>query len=54
MLARSHREVPRLRRALAVGRNVESTTAPIERGLWLLLQGSKSGLVTARTDLAAP
>lgn len=37
-----------------VGRIVESTTAPIERELWQLLQGTKSGLVTARTDLAAP
>lgn len=34
-----------------VGRIVESTHGPIERALWLLLQGKKTGLITARTDL---
>ena len=34
-----------------VGRIVESTREPIERELWMLLQGKKNGLITARTDL---
>jgi thiol-disulfide isomerase/thioredoxin len=34
-----------------VGRIVEKTREPIERELWQLLAGKKSGVVTTRTDL---
>lgn len=37
-----------------VGRIVEKTRDPIERELWLLLDGQKTGVVTTRTDLGPP